>query len=78
MNNMTPIIPIRLPMNSTVSLTSPTSGAQKIAIKKPVIIIGIPIQTVICLDVMYQLLVKLYMKFMMRCKLIFQFLSTSL
>ena len=54
MNNMTPIIPIKLPMNSTVSLTSPTTGAQKIAIKKPVIIIGIPIPTVICLDAMFE------------------------
>ena len=53
MNNMTPIMPIKLPINSTVSLTSPTSGAQKIAIKKPVIIIGIPIPTVICFDVMF-------------------------
>jgi len=52
MNKMTPIIPIKLPMNSTVSLTSPTSGAQKTAIKKPVTIIGIPIPTVICLDAM--------------------------
>ena len=50
MNNMTPIIPIKLPMNSTVSLTSPTTGAHKMAIKKPVTIIGIPIQTVICFD----------------------------
>jgi len=50
MNKMTPIIPIKLPINSTVSLTSPTSGAQKTAIKKPVTIIGIPIPTVICLD----------------------------
>ena len=53
MNNMTPIMPIKLPTNSTVSLTSPTSGAQKIAIKKPVIIIGIPIPTVICFDAMF-------------------------
>ena len=53
MNNMTPIIPIKLPINSTVSLTSPTSGAQKIAIKKPVTIIGIPIPTVICFDAMF-------------------------
>ena len=50
MNNMTPIMPIKLPMNSTVSLTSPTTGAHKIAIKKPVTIIGIPIPTVICFD----------------------------
>jgi len=52
MNKMTPIMPIKLPMNSTVSLTSPTSGAQKTAIKKPVTIIGIPIPTVICIDAM--------------------------
>ena len=50
MNKMTPIMPIKLPMNSTVSLTSPTSGAQKTAIKKPVTIIGIPIQMVFCFD----------------------------
>jgi hypothetical protein len=31
-------------------LTSPTSGAQKIAIKKPVTIIGTPIPIVICFD----------------------------
>ena len=53
MNNMTPIIPIKLPMNSTVSLTSPTTGAQRIAIKKPVTIIGIPTPTVICFDAMF-------------------------
>jgi len=34
-------------------LTSPTTGAQKTAIKKPVTIIGIPIPTVICFDVMF-------------------------
>jgi len=50
MNNTTPIIPIKLPTNSTVSLTSPASGAPKIAIKKPVTIIGTPIPTVICFD----------------------------
>ena len=59
MNNMTPIMPIKLPTNSTVSLTSPTSGAQKIAIKKPVTIIGIPIQTVICLDAMLSVIPKI-------------------
>ena len=50
MNKTTPIIPIKLPTNSTVSLTSPVSGAQKIAIKNPVTIIGIPIPAVICFD----------------------------
>jgi len=50
MNKTTPIIPIKLPTNSTVSLTSPASGAPKIAIKKPVTIIGTPIPTVICFD----------------------------
>ena len=59
MNNTTPIIPIKLPTNSTVSLTSPTSGAQKIAIKKPVIIIGIPIPTVICFDTMFSIVTKI-------------------
>ena len=59
MNRMTPIIPIKLPMNSTVSLTSPTSGAQKIAIKKPVIIIGIPIPTVICFDAILSVALKI-------------------
>jgi len=59
MNKMTPIIPIKLPMNSTVSLTSPTSGAQKIAIKKPVIIIGIPIPTVICFDAILSVALKI-------------------
>ena len=53
MNNTTPMIPIKLPTNSTVSLTSPTTGAQKTAIKKPVTIIGIPIPTVICFDAMF-------------------------
>jgi len=48
MKKTTPFIPIKLPNYSTVSLTSPTSGAQKTAIKKPVTIIGIPIPTVIC------------------------------
>jgi len=50
MKKMAPIMPIKLPMNSTVSMTSPTSGAQKIAIKNHVTIIGIPIPTVICFD----------------------------
>jgi len=59
MNNMTPIMPIKLPMNSTVSLTSPTTGAQKIAIKKPVIIIGIPIPTVICFDAIFGIVLKI-------------------
>ena len=59
MNNTTPMIPIKLPMNSTVSLTSPTSGAQKIAIKKPVTIIGIPIPTVICFDAMIEIVPKI-------------------
>ena len=59
MNKMTPIIPIKLPMNSTVSLTSPTSGAQKTAIKKPVTIIGIPIPTVICLDAILSITAKI-------------------
>ena len=54
MNKMTPIMPIKLPMNSTVFLTSPTTGAHKIAIKKPVTIIGIPIPTVICFDAMLE------------------------
>ena len=54
MNKMTPIMPIKLPMNSTVSLISPTSGVRKIAIKKPVMIIGIPIPTVICFDAMLE------------------------
>ena len=59
MNNTTPMIPIKLPMNSTVSLTSPTSGAQKIAIKKPVTIIGIPIPMVICFDAMIEIAPKI-------------------
>ena len=50
MNKITPIIPIKLPTNSTVSLTSPASGVPKIAIKNPVTIIGIPIPAVICFD----------------------------
>ena len=59
MNKTTPMIPIKLPMNSTVSLTSPTSGAQKTAMKKPVTIIGIPIPTVICFDVILSLAPKI-------------------
>jgi len=59
MNKITPIMPIKLPTNSTVSLTSPTSGAQKIAIKKPVIIIGIPIPTVICFDAILSVALKI-------------------
>jgi len=59
MNKMTPIMPIKLPINSTVSLTSPTSGAQKIAIKKPVTIIGTPIPTVICLDAIFSIAPKI-------------------
>ena len=59
MNNITPIMPIKLPMNSTVSLTSPTTGAQRIAIKKPVTIIGIPIPTVICFDAMIEIAPKI-------------------
>jgi hypothetical protein len=56
---MTPIIPIKLPINSTVSLLSPTSGAQKIAIKMPVIIIGTPIPKVICLDAIFSFVPKI-------------------
>ena len=52
-------MPIKLPINSTVSLTSPTSGAQKIAIIKPVIIIGTPIPTVICLDAIFSIALKI-------------------
>ena len=52
-------MPIKLPMNSTVSLTSPTSRAQKIAIKKPVTIIGIPIPTVICFDAISPIALKI-------------------
>ena len=59
MNKMTPIMPIKLPMNSTVSLSSPTGGAQKIAIKKRVTIIGIPIPTVICFDAMLSITAKI-------------------
>ena len=59
MNKMTPMMPIKLQINSTVSLTSPTSGAQKIAIKKPVTIIGIPIPTVICLDAIFSIVLKI-------------------
>ena len=59
MNKMTPIIPIKLPMNSTVSLISPTSDTKKIAIKKPVMIIGIPIPTVICFDAILSVVLKI-------------------
>ena len=59
MNKKTPIMPIKLPMNSTVSLISPTSGVRKIAIKKPVMIIGIPIPTVICLDAIFPIVFKI-------------------
>ena len=59
MNKTTPIIPIKLPTNSTVSLTSPASGAPKIAIKNPVTIIGIPIPTVICFDAMFSIAPKI-------------------
>jgi len=56
MKKMTPIIPIKLPMNSTVSLTSPTRGAQKIAISAPVIIIGIPTPMISRFDAMVRIL----------------------
>jgi len=46
-------------MNSTVSLPSPTRGAQKTAIKKPVTIIGIPIPTVICFDALLSITAKI-------------------
>ena len=59
MNKTTPIIPIKLPMNSTVSLISPTSGAKKIAIKNPVMIIGTPIPTVICFDAILSVALKI-------------------
>ena len=52
-------MPIKLPMNSTVSVTSPTTGAQKTAIKKPVTIIGIPTPTVICFDAMFEIATKI-------------------
>ena len=53
---MTPIITIKLRMNSTVSLTSPTRGAQKIAISAPVIIIGIPTPMISRFDAMVRIL----------------------
>ena len=56
MKKTTPIIPIKLPMNSTVSLTSPTKGAQKIAINAPVIMIGIPTPIVSCFDALVRIL----------------------
>ena len=56
-------MPIKLPMNSTVSVTSPTTGAQKTAIKKPVTIIGIPTPKLIAFDAIYENDVKIYMKF---------------
>ena len=56
MKKMTPIIPLKLPMNSTVSLTSPTRGAQKIAISAPVIIIGIPTPMISRFDAMVRIL----------------------
>jgi len=59
MKKMTPIMPIKLPMNSTVSLTSPASGVPKIAIKKPVTIIGTPIPTVICFDAILSVVAKI-------------------
>jgi len=59
MNKITPIIPIKLPTNSTVSLTSPASGAPKIAIKNPVTIIGIPIPAVICFDAILSVALKI-------------------
>ena len=59
MNKTTPIIPIKLPTNSTVSLTSPASGAPKIAIKKPVTIIGTPIPKVICFDAILSVALKI-------------------
>jgi len=59
MNKTTPIIPIKLPTNSTVSLTSPASGAPKIAIKKPVMIIGTPIPKVICFDAILSVALKI-------------------
>ena len=52
MKKITPIMPIKLPTNSTVSLTSPTRGAQKTAIRKPVMIIGIHTPTTIRFEAM--------------------------
>jgi hypothetical protein len=40
-------------------LTSPTNGAQKIAIRNPVTIIGIPIPTVICFDAILSIALKI-------------------
>jgi len=74
MKKITPIIPIKLPTNSTVSLMSPTSGAQKIAMRKPVTIIGIPIPTTICFEAMHKVLDENYMKLMMMYKSAFQLL----
>jgi hypothetical protein len=59
MKKTTPIIPIKLPTNSTVSLTSPASGVPKIAIKKPVTIIGTPIPKVICFDAILSVALKI-------------------
>jgi hypothetical protein len=40
-------------------LISPTSGVRKIAIKKPVMIIGIPIPMVICFDAILSVVLKI-------------------
>jgi len=53
MKKTAPNIPIRLPINSTVSPNSSSAGAHKSAINPPTTIIGIPTQKQICLEAMY-------------------------
>ena len=63
MKNTTPKIPIKLPMNSTVEPSSASAGAHNNAIRPPTTIIGIPTQKLIAFEPMYEIDVKIYMKF---------------
>ena len=63
MKNITPKIPIRLPINSTVPPNSTSAGAHKRAINAPTTIIGIPTPMEICFEAMYVAHSENYMKF---------------
>jgi len=63
MKNTTPKIPIRLPTNSIVDANSGSSGGQKIAIRAPTAIIGMPTPTVIAFDATLNFISEIYNNF---------------
>ena len=61
----TPKIPMRLPTNSIVDITSSARGAITSAINAPKITIGNPTTRIIAFDVIMKNVIEIYMKFML-------------